>query len=714
MSAGRSAEQFGSIELSPDTAVVAGSYVTLEFTYTVGSLGIDDGGFLKIAMHQTSDRGEPQFDSPAADNYATVETSGDAIVTGKFDPDGHIRSYRSAVVVKVTDGSLAPGETITVTLGETGKGSLGQQVQSFSEENVRFIGLVDPHKTGDLVELPDDMSYDVVPSEVASLEAVVPSTVEESDAVRVSVRAEDRWGNVATGYSGTVSVSGGSGDIEDRIDLRDGVGQKPVHLAETGVVRVTVADDDRDLRATSNPCLVGDHDTHVYWGDIHGQSIETVGHRTVDQYFDHLVNAAFLDFGSHAGNDFQITDEFWEELETTVQEYHEPGSFVTFLCSEWSAVTTLGGDHNIYYKNDSAPVVRSSSWLVAEGTEKLDGLRPISAVYDHFEGRDDVLIIPHQGGRPSTLDVIDPDLTPFIEIASVWGEFEWFADEAMEKGLRVGFVGGSDDHCGRPGTAPPDNLAKHNVSGGLMAAKTSTLERDSLWEAFTSRLVYGTTGERIVLDVDVDGAPMGSVVETTGTVPISVSVYGTAPIAGIDLIAGTEIHESVAFDEGDSCIEIAWQGQREPVRSRDKVIDWSGGVSLSKGVIRGASGFGFDHPDDGIQRVTDQSVKWEAYTTGNRQGVRVEVDADDSASITIGTEPASVTVRLDEVDDTWVEAPGRDAGLSVRHAGDATETDVTASFEVPAASTEVPYYVRVRQVDGNRAWSSPVFLTQPE
>ncbi len=711
MSNGSTTREFGSIELSQKSPVVAGSYVKLKFTYTVGALGMDDGAFLKIAMHQTSDRGEPQFDSPRADNYATVTTSGDATVTGKFDPDGHVRSYRYAIVVKVTDGALAPGETITVTMGETTRGSLGQQAQSFSEDNVRFIGLVDPHKTGDLVELEDEMSYDVVPGEASSLAAVVPTTVSPDDGLAVSVRAEDRWGNVASRYNGTVSVTSESGDITDQIELSSGIGRKTVAAPDSGVIRVTVTDPEKELQAESNPCVIDELDTDLYWGDIHGQTIETVGHRTVDQYFDHLANAAFLDFGSHAGNDFQISDGFWEDLKATVADYHDPDSFVTFLCSEWSAVTSLGGDHNIYYKDESAPVVRSSSWLIAEGTDKLEGIRPVSALYDHFKGRDDVLIIPHQGGRPATLDVVDPELTPFIEITSVWGEFEWFADEAMENGLHVGFVGGSDDHCGRPGTAPPDNLAKHNVSGGLLAAKTNTLDRDSLWEAFTSRAVYGTTGERIVLDVDIAGAAMGSVVKTSGSVPIDVSVFGTAPISGVDLIAGTEVIDSIEFDGGDSCVEIAWQGQREPVRSRDKVIDWSGGVSLSAGKIVRASEFGFDHVDDGIQRATEQVVTWDAYTTGNKQGVRLEVDAADSATLSVGTEPASLTVALSDIDENWVAAPGRDAGLSVRRCGYATDKDVSVSFDVPAPSEETPMYVRVRQNDGNRAWSSPVFVT---
>lgn len=705
-------DPFGSVTLEPSEPVVAGSYGTWTITYTVGALGLDDGGLFKLAMHQTSDRGIPQFDDPTADNYATVTTDGDATVTAHFDSDGHIRSYRFAVVCKVTDGSLAPGETLTLTLGDRSGGSLGQRAQSFSESDVRFIALVDPHKSGDTVELDDTLDYDVVPGPARNLAATLPATIDPNEDATLSVRAEDRWGNLASTYSGTVSIESDKMATPGSLTIEHGLGHTTVTPERQGIHRITVHSDNLDTDTTTNPCRCRDTQMKLYWGDIHGQTIETVGHRTIDEYFTHLRDVAFLDYGAHAGNDFQITDEFWEHHKQLITETNDPGSFVTFLCSEWSATTPLGGDHNIYFKDETAAeLTRSSKWLVTDNRdEKTDGTRPVAALYDHFTGRDDVLIIPHQGGRPSTLDVIDPALTPFIEITSVWGVFEWFADEAMAMDHRVGFVGGSDDHCGRPGTAPPDNLAKHNVSGGLMATIAPTLDRESLWDAWINRHVYATTGARILLDVTVADAPMGAEVTTSGPVEIETTVNGTAPIAGIDLIRGTEVIATDVFDAGADNLEIAFQGQRHPPRSRDKVIDWNGGVTLDRGIITDAAAFGFDRPDDGVIEHTEQLVRWKAGTTGNRQGVRLGLDAPDDATLSVSTKPATASISLDDPEPVEVPAAGVDAALTIRRVGTPTALDVTTSFSDDPEPGTYPYYVRVRQVDGNRAWSSPTFV----
>jgi hypothetical protein len=48
-----------------------------------------------------------------------------------------------------------------------------------------------------------------------------------------------------------------------------------------------------------------------YWGDLHGQSGETIGMGTAEAYFRHARDAAFVDIVGHQGNDFQITDTFY-------------------------------------------------------------------------------------------------------------------------------------------------------------------------------------------------------------------------------------------------------------------------------------------------------------------------------------------------------------------------------------------------------------------
>jgi hypothetical protein len=502
---------------------------------------------------------------------------------------------------------------------------------------------------------------------------------------------------IEDGSSGNLRIEGGTGGTSLTIDT-------------TGTHRVTITESEGRLTAMSNPIICrDDSDGNIYWGDIHGQSGETVGTGTVREYFAFGRNAAFLDFAAHAGNDFQITDSIWEEIKEAVRTYHDPGRFVTFHCYEWSANTSVGGDHNVYFRNDNPELNRSSKWLV-DPDNRAAGTRPIQALYELYQEREDVLIIPHEGGRPAALDVLDPDLTPFVEIVSVWGMFESFGHDALELG-HIGFVGGSDDHCGRPGTAPPDNLVKHNISGGLMAAKAPTLSRDALWKSFTDRSVYATTGDRILLDVEICGRPMGSAATVADdTITASIEAHGTAPIQELELFCGPTRVEHQTLTDGDDYIEIGWSGAKG--RTRDKILNWSGGASIDRGRIKDASAFGFDHPDQGIQYRGPTDLEWEAYTSGNYSGVRFSLDSPPDAELTVGTELAATTVPIDELGQKEIEADGLDAELRIRCVGVSRKTDIAVELTDELESGTYPYYVRLRQIDGEMAWSSPVMITR--
>src|SRR5688500_1257585 len=65
----------GSASISPGDPVVAGEFGTWTVTYTAGRFGIDDGGAVRIAIHQTCDVGAPQLTDPAGEDYCSVRWS---------------------------------------------------------------------------------------------------------------------------------------------------------------------------------------------------------------------------------------------------------------------------------------------------------------------------------------------------------------------------------------------------------------------------------------------------------------------------------------------------------------------------------------------------------------------------------------------------------------------------------------------------------------
>ena len=91
---------------------------------------------------------------------------------------------------------------------------------------------------------------------------------------------------------------------------------------------------------------------------MHGQTGETVGSGTMEEYFSFGRDVAAIDFISHAANAFQVTKAIWSKLQRVTIDFHEPGKFVTYLGYEWSGNPGAGGDHNVYYLKDNQQIHR--------------------------------------------------------------------------------------------------------------------------------------------------------------------------------------------------------------------------------------------------------------------------------------------------------------------------------------------------------------------
>src|SRR5262249_22254820 len=125
----------------------------------------------------------------------------------------------------------------------------------------------------------------------------------------------------------------------DLASAREGVAViEGVRATRPGVFRVEADVPAFGLQATSNAVVAHGEAPAVrrFWGDLHGQSEETLGTKTVDEYFAFARDQARVDFAGHQGNCFQITAETWARIRAAVRRHHAPGRFVTFLGYEWS------------------------------------------------------------------------------------------------------------------------------------------------------------------------------------------------------------------------------------------------------------------------------------------------------------------------------------------------------------------------------------------
>ncbi|HET8521877.1 MAG TPA: hypothetical protein VFL82_01515, partial [Thermomicrobiales bacterium] len=207
----------GSVTFSPDTPVVAASYVTWTVTHTVGPYGIDDGGALLLVAKQMCDWGEPQTIDPTAANYVTATTTANATLRLSWNRRAFIRPWRQGVNVNVVDGHLAPGDTVTITLGDRSGGGPGLRAQTFVEPGFTLRLLVDPAGTANYEKVAD-LGVPVIAGSPATLTLIGPSTGVVGEPSWLVVRAADAWGNVTSDYDGTVNFQPGA-DSDDGITL---------------------------------------------------------------------------------------------------------------------------------------------------------------------------------------------------------------------------------------------------------------------------------------------------------------------------------------------------------------------------------------------------------------------------------------------------------------------------------------------------------------
>lgn len=737
-------EHMGSVTLSPAGPLVAGSHAELTLTYTAGKFGIDDTGMLKISWRTTSDMAKPQFTDAAAPNYSTVEASNGAKLEFWIDRL-NVRPWVNTLLVRIGRGFLRAGETITVRLGDRSKGSPGLRLQTNCEECFELKVFVDAFATYQFTEIERSPGFALVPGPAARWKAILPSLVAAGEPFRLAVVAEDLWGNpTAIDRPLLLVPSQPIANLPKRIDAQDGpCVLDGLMVAAPGEIELSLNEAMTGARlAFANPLRVTASPPPLrrYWGDLHAQSGETVGTNPAESYFSYARDKAFVDIVGHQGNDFQITDAFWQELNRLTAAFDKPGRFVCVPGYEWSGNTGLGGDRNVFYRREGRPIHRSSRALVPGQDRQVEDCYTASDLFRALAG-EDAVVIAHVGGRYADICVAhDGRLERAVEVHSTWGTFEWLLHDAFAQGYRVGVVCHSDDHKGRPGATHP-GASTFGAIGGLTCYLMPELTRDTLFDALRARRHYGTTGTRLFMDLratfaepvtrfsddpqlaapaqgqSVREAAMGDIIRP-GSVPmhVDVEVIGTAPVERLDILHGAQVVETVrpfTLAESGCRVRVLWQGAE--YRGRGRETHWLGKLALTGNRIARFAPVNFLNPERQVRETSPATMlEWTSVTTGNLAGIDLWLNDARAGVLDIETNIVSGRVDLAALtgDPITFEGGGLDRKLSVYRLPDADWSNRVACEHTAkhAGSGDLPVYVRVTQVDGHQAWSSPIYL----
>lgn len=742
------AKRIGSARLETDGDPIAGSEGTWRVTYTAGALGIASGGRLRITTDSDSDCGMPQLDDPASGDYTTVTAP------SGVDAALLVLSHKQVDVV-ITGRALKPGEQLTVIFGDRGGGGPGARWQTFLENDHHVWVQVDASASGHPETLVDSPSLNILGGDIDHLVINAPSDAVTDQPFRVMVKAEDRWGNPAQLYRGRVRLSA-SGIALPEVELEFGPEHQGVRwlegctVTEPGVHRISAIDPDLDISARSNPVVCTQETPRfcLYWGDPHGGQVADA--RKVRDFFAYARDVAGIQFAGYQRNDPAMTKLDYKIQQDAEIEFYQPGRFVPLPGYEWSAGTSRGGHHNVYFRRFGQPTRRSGH--AEGGPQGMPAVPGVSRDFDPpetelphvldlyraFRGAD-LVLTPHVGGAHADLSYHEPLLEPAIEITSGHGTFEWFQREALERRYRVGFLGGSDCHTGRPGTDHPGHQERRFAKGGLTGLYCTDLTIEAWVAAMRARRCYATTGARIVTAIRADGHFMGEEYTTARNPEISVSVNATAPIEKSELFRDLDLIHS--HDPGvrpnRRRLRILWTGASR--KTSYSGVVWDGQLRVTGAHVTRVETLRFDSPRSGVDESTDRIVRWHSYACGYPSGLLVDLDSDeaeiqlvvssaslsraqfgghgDSAPVANASRAPAETVRLELNTRDLRDAPRTvDIGildrkivvaLAPQPGPEAAEFTFVDPTPKPGFNA---YWARVQQQDLELAWTGPVFV----
>jgi hypothetical protein len=401
----------------------------------------------------------------------------------------------------------------------------------------------------------------------------------------------------------------------------------------------------------------------------------------------------------------------------------------------------VGGDRNAHYRHEGETIHRSSHAQIADATDIVDERTDAHTAHELFQkltGKDCV-VAAHVGGRYADIKFAHDPMETAVEVHSAWGTFEWIVGDAFEKNYRVGIVGNSDGHKGRPGACYP-GASFFGSYGGLSCFLAERLDRDAIFECMRRRRHYATTGNRALLDVTVattspvemflrDPAAgptksekarqllMGDIARVSDEeVDLAVEVIGTAPIERLDIYDGLDLIETVRpYGPADLGRRVRLVYSGAEYRGRARTTNWDGSLAIVGNRITRTAIINNWNLDRGIQKQDPTGVTWKAVTTGNYGAIDLWLDQPGAGRLSsFETKPVSGAAAIAElgVGPSVFEAGGLERRIELQRLPEAmrqTRMKLTRKVRI-RASGDTRLYMRVQQEDGHRMWSSPVYL----
>ncbi len=396
----------------------------------------------------------------------------------------------------------------------------------------RYAGVVGLHYGGGVWSAPDAF-LDLR----STLAWTVPAAAASGDVLWVAWGADDR-SNPISGLG--FSMFGHDQNIvvhSVTIDTSDAGPPSLVSLGSPPAVGSCVTDSrppfQIDVGGTTRTLLFGDNHRHSWdlsWDGFDDPMLFSTLYYSLD-----FLGHDFISPSDHAE---RYSKAVWAWIPKYSMLYDVPGRFRVFAGYERSMRGGAGGDQNAFYRDP------------ADFTEASAGYPSIASWHDMYDAMAgiDVLAVPHTPSQcgaemdwPHLADG-DPSVLPeplrLVEVyQSARRSFEYFGcprqytgcvsaadtgwvNVALALGMRIGLLGASD----------------HTIRAGFISVFAEDRSRDAIWQALYDRHCFGSSRyTKFNCDFRVNGALMGSEIESGVAPTLDVLIEGPNPLLNIDI-----------------------------------------------------------------------------------------------------------------------------------------------------------------------------------
>lgn len=489
-----------------------------------------------------------------------------------------------------------------------------------------------------------------------------------------------------------------------------------------------------------------------FYGDIHNHCDLSYGH---GRFADALARAALqLDFVSITGH------AYWPDMPVDdlsvahIVDFHVkgfaklrdrwPGHFAELARADADAFVVFPGyeihsnaygDYTVILRDiDPAPLVLADS--PAELRRKLSA-----------EFTNGAFAFPHhigyrQGARGINWAAFDPALSPFVEMYSMHGCAETSEGErgylhsmgpvdgysTMQYGLALGHifgvVGNTDHHSAFPGS----------YGHGRMCVYAASLDRAALWDAMIARRTNALTGDNSHLLVTIDGVIQGGMVPPQSNAWLRIEAVAGGFVDAIDVIRNGRLSHRISpeltpnpiSDDVETILylELGWG-------ARERSHRWECSIEIQDGEI-----LAVEPRFRGAEIVSPL----EGHDTGHalptvsmeNNAVQLSVTADANPNnATPATQGVAMRLRLREGSKIKAVLSGQHVEIPAARLIEGAKSGNLAGIDSPAwrfHALPMPRqwqwhgdvrlgemkggdncYVRLRQTNGQTAWTSPIF-----